>query len=748
MRDNVFAVVITVIGCLIIGTNARGQDNSDANQRDLVPVLDEIIVTTQKRAQSLQDVPISVSVVSGDLVDRMAAYRLEDLRSMIPNLRIDEGLASPAINVRGLGSGTSNLAFEQSVGLFVDGVYSGRSHLFESPLFDVSQVEVVRGPQGALFGKNTNAGAISITTRKPTDEFEGYLKAGYEFEREGYEFDGIVSGPLSERFKVRVAAKVQEDGGFVRNLFNSKDEPEEKGWLLRGTAVFDATDDLEIILKTEFSESRVDGGWFQMTQFGTAALSDLFRATDPNAEDRLDGVRSSVGLDPERNDTDTLATAITANWQIGDILLTSISSYGAFDYAKFVEFTGTSLAVGGTRIWEDFEQLSQELRFTLPAGRTFEYLAGLLYVDSDLFSRQITDVNQFGPFTGLSDRNYVQTDRTFSVFGSVTANVGDSWHLTAALRYSHEKKEGHAYHRTAGLVFPTWLPYSLRGSRTEKDWNPSLNVQYDVNDDVMVYGTYAQGSKAGGFLSNDSALGFRILQGTDDFEYQDESAESFELGTKMAILAGRGAVNVALFHTEFDDLQTSNFNGFFIVTANAAKARVRGVEFDTTINLSQAWTLSLAAARLDAKYTDYPDGQCLFGATQADGCDPATGTMDLSGVVLERAPKWTGSVLLGFEQPVGSALLLGAQANVTYESKSYLQPDLDPSDMVDDFSKVNARLSLGSVDGRREIALVGRNLTDKLIKNFAFDTPFFGGGAHTASIAPRRTIALEASIRF
>jgi iron complex outermembrane receptor protein len=288
----------------------------------------------------------------------------------------------------------------------------------------------------------------------------------------------------------------------------------------------------------------------------------------------------------------------------------------------------------------------------------------------------------------------------------------------------------------------------LRGSRTEEDWTPSLNVQYDVNEEMMIYGTYARGDKAGGFLSNDSALGFRILQGTDDFEYQDESAESFEVGTKMGILSGRGTVNVALFRTEFDDLQTSNFNGFFIVTANAAKARVQGMEFDTTINLSPAWTLTLAGAWLDAKYTEYPDGQCLFGATGADGCDPVSGTMDLSGVVLERAPDWTGSLLLDFEQPVGRSLLWGAQLNATYESKSYLQPDLDPIDMVDAFTKVNARLSLGSADGRREIALIGRNLTDELTKNFAFDTPFFGGGAHTASIAPRRTVALEASIRF
>jgi len=158
--------------------------------------------------------------------------------------------------------------------------------------------------------------------------------------------------------------------------------------------------------------------------------------------------------------------------------------------------------------------------------------------------------------------------------------------------------------------------------------------------------------------------------------------------------------------------------------------------------------LSVTAAYLDAEYLSYPDGQCLFGATAADGCDVATGTMDLAGVRLERAPEWTGSIVLDFAQPFADSLLFGAQIMATYQSEIFLQPDLDPLDSVDDYTKINARVSFGHASGRWEFAVIGRNLTDEIVRNFSFDTPFFGGGAHTASISPRRTVAAEVAYRF
>lgn len=711
--------------------------------------MEEIVVTAQKRAQSLREVPISVSVLSGQVVDDFGMARFEDLATMIPNLHIDESLGSPVIHVRGLGSGAENFAFEQSVGLFVDGVYSGRSHLFENPLFDVAQIEVVRGPQGALFGKNTNAGAISVTTRRPTDAFEASIRGGYEFDYNGHFMEGIVSGPLSDRVLGRLAVRSDKQGGFLKNGATGKDEPEKESFMARGTLVVDASDTLEVIAKLEYSESETEGGWFQIANFGSGPLTDLWRATDPFAEDRLDqNISSDTGLDPQGNDSDTLNAALTVNWSLGEFTLSSITGFGRFDYRKNVEFTGTALGLGQSTIPEDFEQWSQEFRLLSPVGRTVEYVVGLAYMEHDMKLGQLTEIAQFGPFSGLTSRLADQDGTSWSAYGSATWHLAPDWRATASLRHSRERKSGRTVHTVTGFLPPTWLPYDLSGRRKENHTNGSLNLQWDVTDTVMAYLSYATGAKVGGFLSNDSSLLFRIQQGVNDFEYEDELAKSWELGMKANLLNNRALVNVAVFRTEFDDLQTSSFQGEFFIIGNAAEALVKGFEADAQLLVSDRLSVNLSLAYLDAEYQDYPGGPCLFGATAAEGCDPVTGTQNLKGTRLVRAPEWEGSMTVDWRQPLTDRLVFGAQVNLTYKDDFYHQPNLDPGHRVDAHHKINARLGIGPADRQWEIALVGRNLNDKITKNWAFNTPFFGDGSRTASIAPPRMITLEAGYRF
>ena len=711
--------------------------------------IEEVVVTAQKREQSLREVPISVSVLSGQVVDDLGMFRFEDLATLIPNLHIDESLGSPVIHVRGLGSGAENFAFEQSVGLFVDGVYSGRSHLFENPLFDVAQVEVVRGPQGALFGKNTNAGAISVTTRLPTDSFEASVRGGYEFDYDGNFAEAIVSGPLTDQVRGRLALRSQKQGGFLKNRATGRDEPEKESLMARGTLVFDVTDTFEAIAKLEYSESETKGGWFQIANFGTGPLTGLWRATDPFAEDRLDqNISSDTGLDPQGNDSDTLHAALRLNWALGDYTLSSITGFGRFDYRKNVEFTGTALRLGQSTIPEDFEQWSQEFRLLSPVGQTLEYVVGLAYQEHDMKLGQLTNIASFGPFSGVTSRNARQDGESWSAYGSATYHFAPDWRTTASLRHSRERKSGRTVHTITGFLPPTWLPYDLSGRRKENHTNGSLNLQWDVNDSVMTYITYASGAKAGGFLSNDSSLLFRIMPGVNDFEYEDEKAKSWELGLKATLLDNRALLNLALFRTQFDDLQTSSFQGEFFIIGNAAEALVQGAEAEASFLVTDNLSINLALGYLDAEYKDYPGGPCLFGATAADGCDPATRTQNLKGTRLVRAPEWEGSLTLDWQQPLSDRLVLGTQFNVTFKDDFYHQPNLDPGHRVSAHHKINARLGIGPADRQWELALVGRNLNDKITKNWAFNTPFFGDGSRTASTAPPRMITLEAGYRF
>ncbi len=355
-------------------TSAAAQETSSASSG-----FEEIIVTATKRAESLQDVPISVAVVSGDMIKELGLNRFEDLQSTIPNVQIDNSLGAPTIYIRGMGSGASNFSFEQSVGLFVDGVYSGRARFFTVPLFDVAQVEVVRGPQGALFGRNTNAGAVSITTAKPTDERFISLRGGYEVLYDGYLLEGIASGPISDTLGIRVAGTINRDGGYLKNLATGKREPVTDTWYLRGTAVWEPSDGIKATLRVEGGKVRQDGGVFQLFNRGTAALANLWFATDPNAEDNLDLKRSVIPLLPEFEDTDTLNGSLTIEVPIGNHTLTSITAAGGVDNLKSVEYTGTSLRIAASTLGENFDQWSQELRLSSPTGQAFEYIVGVLY---------------------------------------------------------------------------------------------------------------------------------------------------------------------------------------------------------------------------------------------------------------------------------------------------------------------------------------------------------------------------------
>lgn len=707
---------------------------------------EEIIVTATKRAESLQDVPISVAVISGNMINELGLSRFEDLQSTIPNVQIDNSLGAPSIFIRGMGSGASNFSFEQSVGLFVDGVYSGRSRFFTVPLFDVAQVEIVRGPQGALFGRNTNAGAVSITTAKPTDERFISLRGGYEVLYDGYFLEGIASGPLSDTFGVRVAGTVNREGGYLRNHATGKREPVTDTWYLRGTAVWKPSDGFSATLRVEGGKVDQDGGVFQLFNRGTAALADLWFATDPNAEDNLDLNRSVIPLLPEFDDTDTLNGSLTIEIPLGDHTLTSITAAGGVNNLKSVEYTGTSLQIAASTLGENFDQWSQEVRLSSPTGGAFEYILGVLYTRHKLKTLQESEFNNFGPFTGVSTRTYHERDRAISPFLSATWSPIEQLTLIGGLRYTDEVKRGRTSHVASGVIFPTYLPYSYSGRRHEKHFTPSLTVQYKPSRELMLYALYATGTKAGGFLSNDATLQARILAGTNDYEFEEETAKSYEVGVKATLFGGKGLLNVAAFQTDFDDLQVSNFNGDFFITNNAAKARSKGIEADFRANVAEGVTLSLSGAYLDGKFREYPNGPCIDVTPNPD-CS-ALQTQDLGGYRLQRAPKWTGSTNLDIRRPIGSDLAFGGTFNVNYKSKYYGGQNLSEYDAEKAFAKINARLAIGASDDRWQIAVVGRNLTNKLTKNWSFPTPAFGGNAHTTSISQPRMITIEAQTRF
>ena len=296
-------------------------------------VLDEIIVTATKRPVEMQDAPISLSVVMGDKIEAMGMAELEDLALYVPNVHIAEGAITPLLFIRGVGSGM-NPGFEQSVGTFVDGVYYGRGQHSRAPFLDLERVEVLKGPQSTLFGKNTIAGAINITTAKPTEEFKGYIDAAFESEVDGTSVSAMLSGPLSDTVRVRVAARKSDDEGWMTNTAaGGVGGPEEDNLAIRGTLEWDASESLVFTLKAERNRYKFLGRP-QVISIANPTATFLYRTFgDAGFSPGFDYVRNArTSVQSEFHDTDASVVQLTALLDWGDFAVTSITAVTVNDY--------------------------------------------------------------------------------------------------------------------------------------------------------------------------------------------------------------------------------------------------------------------------------------------------------------------------------------------------------------------------------------------------------------------------------
>jgi len=388
--------ILALAGITALTTSPLTTVNAQEGER----ALEEIVVTAAYREQGLQDVPVSISAVTGEMMAQAAIQKAEDIQFLVPNFTLTEtGIGTNAF-VRGIGSGI-NQAFEQSVGTYIDGVYYGRAQQWRSPFLDVERVEVLRGPQSILFGKNSVAGALNISTAKPTDEFEGSISASYEIEHEETILEGVLSGPISDTFRFRIAARARELDGYMDNATLGVTEPNREDWTLRGTLEWDMTDNLTATLKAEVSEFDVDGRHIEIINEQPAAggpfagamyhqilqlLQSMPGGSGPMVPDPTlanvtrDDVRTSNG-DFSYNESETLV--LTLDWGIGDFHLESITAMSDFDYDEFCDCDFTGADVFGAALQESYEQFSQEFRLSSPLGGNFDYIAGVYYQTSE-----------------------------------------------------------------------------------------------------------------------------------------------------------------------------------------------------------------------------------------------------------------------------------------------------------------------------------------------------------------------------
>lgn len=719
-----------------------------AEADDAQPTLGEVVVTAQKRAEKLQDVPISMEVVSGEKLSDFATNDFKQMVKFAPNVSVQTTAGNDTIYIRGFGSPPANFSFDQAVSLYMDGVYAGRNRQAQAPFFDLQRVEVLRGPQGALFGKNTPAGAVSIVSAGPTSSFEGSVTALYNFNLEGPEVSGYVSGPISDTVGARLAVKLLDQDGYIKNLANGKDEPGNKMALARLTLRFAPNDTFDYTLKTEYSDRQVKGG--------LTVSSPL--TTEQRPHDTRFLAQSALG--PEGTEATSWLVSGTGNLQLGEFTLTSVTGYSFFRSNIINGFDQTNPSGGpnaANSVYnsypEHFRQWSQEVRLLSPTGKKFEYIVGAYY-DTALY--QLTQLGGFNiaslNYFGLLNTEFRQRSESFSVFGQGTYHFNDDLRVIGSLRYTSTDKRGHFYGK---LLYG---PFALRPVNTvangkingEDNVDPSVTVQYDIAPQIMAYATYGKGSKSGGFVSN--------TYGTTDatFQYKPEKSENIEAGIKSTLAEGRVVLNVSVYKTKFKDLQVSVYNPTISAyqTGNAANASSTGIEGSAAFYPVKGLDITMAAAYQDAKYDDYPGAACL--ATQPiTECNPAVpasiAANNIKGAPLPYVSDFSYTATGHYRYEFGNDMALDTTISLNGRSKYFDSDNQSPLfGRQKAFTKIDARVQYGPTDERWHVAVVGKNLTDELTTGSAFNLPAPITAVPRAILylEETRSIAVEAGLKF
>lgn len=486
--------------------------------------LEEIIVTATKRAEGLQEVPIAISVMSGQEINAKGLTKMEDLSAYMPNVHVAEASGGTNLFIRGIGSGV-NYGFEQSVGTFVDGVYFGRGRSARGKFLDLERVEVLKGPQSTLFGKNTIAGAINITTGQPTEEFEGYISAGYTSELEAKTVTGVVSGPLSDSVRGRLAIRSYEDKGYVENLAAvGVDGPQNESVYVRGTLAIDLSEDWTATVKAEHGYHDVLGRQEVISEINptigpaVGLYASPFGSPNFEAGFGYTNYQQNINDLPLFDDTESTIMQVNIDGAVGEYGIKAVVAYAEYEFTNSLDSDYGPLRLINRGRNEEHEQMSAELILSSPSDNAFEYMAGAYYQTEDLshdryslvvpsaaptlqngifgllntpnpalggasFAQAVLGGNlsasaNNGILDGSATNNFEQDADSWSVFFEGTYNISDTFRITAGLRYSEDDKEM-SKSAKVGYIDPTAPTATLAPAQLSAVYSQALKLAKD-----------------------------------------------------------------------------------------------------------------------------------------------------------------------------------------------------------------------------------------------------------------------------
>lgn len=707
---SVLAGIGAFLAAIVTSPNAAGQEMRESGAQFEI---EEIIVTAQRREQKLQDVPISIAVISEPDLRAHSVNRLSGVGTLTPNVTFTEdeqsGNSAGLIYIRGVGQSDAFITNDAGVGVYVDGVYIGRMKGLNLDLIDIDRIEMLRGPQGTLFGRNSVGGALNIVSAKPGRDFGGSAEVDIgRFDR--IDAKASVNLPLVED---KLAAKISlltanRDGYGTRYDFFSGKKIDEMGDVesLAGRAAINWTprDNVDVLLSIDGSRIREAGSIRKVPFFQQTFVTDLYAAFvpgDPPYGDqafRTDDEFTSFATGGNAYEVDSYGVAGTIEWSLNNLSIKSITAYRDLDTLAGLDPDGTPYTV--VNQYEDVNQnqWSQELQFTGTSfGERLQWVTGLFFFSEEAHARERVDVFvELREAIGLDVSSLHLTDNTttsYAAYGQGTFNITDKLRLTGGLRYTYEEKD-----TEREILNPFTGSVSAAIGSTSDNWDslsPKVSLEYHFNDDVMTYMSATQGFKSGG-------INGRSFSSLEFLPYDPEVIWTYEVGLRSEWFQRRLLFNTTLFYSDYTDMQFTVLTGDpetgegITIVDNAAEAEIKGFEIDLAVLPTSRLTVNAGVGFTDAEYTKV-DPEVLIISENSK---------------FVKTPEWSFNLFAKYDVPISDIGMLTANVGYSYKGKVY--HDHQNSEVVaqSGYGLVDARLTYEH-GNNWEMSVYGTNLTDE-----------------------------------
>ncbi len=712
----------TLAGLLLAGAATAEDTPSGADDATLV---EEIVVTANKRSQSIQDVAGSLSALGAEDLDAKGIKDMYDIQFAVPSLHFGQFLGTGSLAIRGIGE----FARQPGVAVSLDGIYQGRSNSAQLYQLDLERVEVLRGPQGTLYGRNSNGGVVNFISAAPTREVEGMLRVGYA-EYDETKIQAVYSGPIGDRVALRISAdRIDRGEGWVENRVpGAQDLMQGEYGNVRLKLAAELSDTVSADLM--YARGTMEGPLEHISWI----TSEPERASDPKFATAAHTTEPlEVFVDTKSDsDRDFELYGLTVEWDMGWATLRSVTAQQEFyDYFES-DRDVTELPLFDVTDVSNTDTFTQEINILGSNGR-LDWVLGAFYLREE-WDRHTVFHNALPVFTFPVPSQFdfllskFDTD-SLAWFLDATWEVTDRARLSAGVRRTQDEIDQHHRNEFLVLVPDPVLAFLACDQATQEEWGDTTVRavgQYDVHDTGNVYVSYSEGYKAGGVAYYECAP-----------PYSPETVGAYELGYKATFGGGRTTLSAAAFYYDYTDFQVVQVIGLSAVTRNAGDAEIRGLEVELSSMLTEHWVVSGAVTLLDTQYGDF---------INLDGMYPERGFQNAKGNPLNKAPRTAINLGVAYSTPVQWGGRLTLRADAAYRSRTYFREFKDKADSQGAYTVVNLNASWESEDRGWEARLYARNATDEEYITFILGSGTTG--ARLGSWGMPRQVGLEVTRRF